>query len=143
MVKVPDLGQVSAFGGRLSGGSGPIEYSVKHFSVRLPERPRLFPAVLPETYSSIFAQEYPRLGQHAQVPESPDSKSRSALSDRWFQVNEIEIVTAKKKMTKGVRYFNFLPKGKVEQGDDFSALKKVVLLDESMNQADHYLSAEV
>lgn len=60
-----------------------------------------------------------------------------------FLVNEIEIVTAKKKMTKGVRYFNFLPKGKVEQGDDFAALKKVVLLDESMNQADHYLSAEV
>ena len=60
-----------------------------------------------------------------------------------FLVNEIEIVTAKKKMTKGVRYFNFMPKGKVEQGDDFSALKKVVLLDESMNQADNYLSAEV
>jgi len=60
-----------------------------------------------------------------------------------FLVNEIEIVTAKKKMTKGVRYFNFLPKGKVEQGDNFAALKKVVLLDESMNQADHYLSAEV
>ena len=60
-----------------------------------------------------------------------------------FLVNEIEIVTAKKKMTKGVRYVNFLPKGKVEQGDDFAALKKVVLLDESMNQADHYLSAEV
>lgn len=60
-----------------------------------------------------------------------------------FLVNELEILLAKQKIKDGVRFFN-LRKGKApQQGDSFSALKNVLLLDEEMMQSDRYMGEEV
>jgi len=62
-----------------------------------------------------------------------------------FLFHELEILLAKENAFQDgeVSFFNFLPQGKVQQGNTASALKDVLLLDEAMNQADRYLSEDV
>lgn len=62
-----------------------------------------------------------------------------------FFLRELNMLTKSKKkgnaeFEKGdIRYFNFLGKGKVEQGDDEIELGNVLLLEESLKQSDRYL----
>ena len=60
-----------------------------------------------------------------------------------FLVNELEILLAKQKNKKGVRFFNLRKDKTPQQGDSFSALKNVLLLDEEMKQSDRYMDEEV
>ena len=62
-----------------------------------------------------------------------------------FFLRELDMLTKSKKkgnaeFAKGdIRYFNFLGKGKVEQGYDEIELGNVLLLEESLKQSDRYL----
>ena len=61
-----------------------------------------------------------------------------------FLLREIDMLTkADKDLKKGaVRYFNFLGKGKVEQGDTPEDLDNILLLEESLKQSDRYLEGD-
>lgn len=61
-----------------------------------------------------------------------------------FLLREIDMLTkGDKDLGKGaVRYFNFLGKGKVEQGDTPEDLDNILLLEESLKQSDRYLEGD-
>lgn len=60
-----------------------------------------------------------------------------------FLVNELEILISQQKIKEGVRFFNLRKDKTPQQGDCFSALKNVLLLDEEMKQSDRYMDEEV
>jgi len=66
-----------------------------------------------------------------------------------FLVNEMELIFAEKKITEGMRYFNFYRDAKdkhkvcVEQSGKMSDLSQVLLLDESMKQSYRYLNEDL
>ena len=56
-----------------------------------------------------------------------------------FLLNELEIVIAQQKITKGVRFFDLRHGMEPQQGNTRSALKNILLLDEDMKQSDRYM----
>ena len=61
-----------------------------------------------------------------------------------FLLREIDMLskTEGKKEQGGIRYFNFLGKGEVEQGNTPEDLDHILLLDESLKQSDRFLKME-
>ena len=61
-----------------------------------------------------------------------------------FLLREIDMLSKEKGTYEqgDVRYFNFLGKGKVEQGNAPEDLNKILLLDESLAQSDRYMEME-
>lgn len=61
-----------------------------------------------------------------------------------FLLREIDMLSkSEKKYESGdIRYFNFVGKGKVEQGNAPEDLDKILLLDESLKQSDRFLKME-
>ena len=61
-----------------------------------------------------------------------------------FLLREIDMLAkSEKKFEQGdIRYFNFVGKGKVEQGNAPEDLDRILLLDESLAQSDRFLEME-
>ena len=59
-----------------------------------------------------------------------------------FLVNELELLIAEQKIKEGVRYFNLRKGNPVEQGDTFTELQNVLLVDESIKQSNRYLEED-
>lgn len=62
-----------------------------------------------------------------------------------FLLREIDMLSKSEESSFAsgdIRYFNFLGKGKVEQGNALEDLDKILLLDESLKQSDHYLEGD-
>ena len=61
-----------------------------------------------------------------------------------FLLREIDMLSKLEKTFKSgdIRFFNFLGKGKVEQGNSPEDLDKILLLDESLKQSDRYLEGD-
>ena len=59
-----------------------------------------------------------------------------------FSVNELELLIAEQKIKEGVRYFNLRKGNPVEQGDTFTELQNVLLVDESIKQSNRYLEED-
>ena len=59
-----------------------------------------------------------------------------------FLVNELELLIAEQKIKEGIRYFNLRKGNPVEQGDTFTELQNVLLVDESIKQSNRYLEED-